>query len=100
MGKGARLRREREEGLRKTKGQRWSEIQPGMMLVIPKWRQIQMGAAPMMIPAGKLKGVDKFTGLANKHYPTEPNMKKFGPIRQAMRSHSRNEDARATHSFT
>lgn len=93
MGKGARLRRERVEGLRKTKGQRWSEIQPGMMLVIPKWRQIQMGASPMMIPGGKLKG-------GKKHYPTEPNMKKFGPIRQAMRSHSRNEDARATHSFT
>jgi hypothetical protein len=94
MGKGARLRRERAEGLRSPNNSRWDEIQPGMLMVIPKWRQIKMGATPMMIPGGKLKGKDKFTGQPRKVYTSEPNMKKFGPIRQAMKSYSRNEDVR------
>ena len=99
MGKGARLRRERKAGTRKPNGQRWDEIQPGMMMIIPKWVMIQKGASPMMVPGGSYKGKDKFTGQLKKHYPENPNMKKFHPIRQAMRTYIRNQDARAERSL-
>jgi len=51
MGKGKRLRKEKAEGLRKPNETRWSEIKPGMMLSIPKFGAVKLGAMPMMIPS-------------------------------------------------
>ena len=50
MGKAKRLKRERELGLRKIKGERWKEITPGMMLVIPKFSAVQRGSTPVLVP--------------------------------------------------
>ena len=50
MGKAKRLKQERELGLRKIKGERWKEITPGMMLVIPKFSAVQRGATPTLVP--------------------------------------------------
>ena len=50
MGKGRRLREQRNRGERKIKGERWSEIPDGMMLVIPKFEAVNRGAAPTLVP--------------------------------------------------
>ena len=50
MGKAKRLKRERQLGLRKIKGERWKEIPAGMMLVIPKYSSVQRGSTPVLVP--------------------------------------------------
>lgn len=75
MSKGNRLYWERQRGERKPNGVHWNEIQPGMMLMIPSWRQVQAGASPLMLPVPP-----------KNRFKAPRNQKLENYLRQAMRS--------------
>jgi len=50
MGKGARIRRERELGVRKKNGQGWLQVKGGQILWIPKFTMLGQGITPTITP--------------------------------------------------